>query len=92
MVPPRILRWQTYESIESRQDRICLVGFSCALNAQTRTYAIKSTRLFDGIGSMLLEPGLEVVFDGKIQSVGGRTIPPGATLVDLGEPRCCRAS
>jgi imidazolonepropionase-like amidohydrolase len=64
---------------------VVLLSFSFVLNAQTRTLAIRSARLFDGIGGTLLEPGLVIVSDGKIQSVGGRTIPPGATVVDLGD-------
>jgi cytosine/adenosine deaminase-related metal-dependent hydrolase len=62
-----------------------LPGRSGTLHAQTRLYAINAARLFDGISGTLLEPGLVVVSDGKIQSVGGRTIPPGATVIDLGD-------
>ena len=62
-----------------------LLSFSFVLNAQTGSWAIKAARLFDGISGTLVEPGLVVVSDGKIQSVGGRTIPPGATVVDLGD-------
>jgi imidazolonepropionase-like amidohydrolase len=60
----------------------CLTG---PVNAQTRLYALRAARLFDGAGNILTEPGLIVVSDGKIQSVGGRTIPPGATVIDLGD-------
>ena len=40
--------------------------------------------MFDGKSDRLVEPGLIVVSEGKIQSVGG-TVPPGAKLIDLGD-------
>jgi imidazolonepropionase-like amidohydrolase len=62
-----------------------LLSLTCTLQAQTRLYALKAARLFDGVGGTLVEPALLIVSDGKIQSVGGQTIPPGATVVDLGD-------
>ena len=53
--------------------------------AQTKVYAIRAARLFDGVSGMMTEPGLVVVADGKIQSVGGRNVPAGATVIDLGD-------
>jgi len=73
------------KALKAARIALVLLGFSCVLNAQMKVYAIKSARLFDGISGTLTEPGLVVVSHGKIQSVGGRTIPPGATVVDLGD-------
>jgi imidazolonepropionase-like amidohydrolase len=70
-------------ALKAARIALVLLGFSCVLNAQMKVYAIKSARLFDGVSGTLVEPGLVVVSDGKIQSVGGRVIPPGATVVDL---------
>jgi imidazolonepropionase-like amidohydrolase len=55
-----------------------------ALYAQDHVYAIKAARLFDGVQDRLMEPGLVVVSNGKIESVGG-VVPPGAKVVDLGD-------
>ena len=52
--------------------------------AQSNTYAIKAARLFDGKSDKLVEPAVVVVTAGKIQSVGG-PVPPGASLIDLGD-------
>ncbi len=54
------------------------------LYAQSGSYVLKSARLFDGKSDRLVEPGVIVVSDGKIQSVGG-PIPSGARVIDLGE-------
>jgi adenine deaminase len=62
-----------------------LMGCARVSEAQTRLYAIRAARLFDGIGGTLVEPGLLIVSDGKIQSAGSRSIPPGAIVVDLGD-------
>jgi len=59
--------------------------FVSSLFAQSKSYAIRAARLFDGTSNSLVEPGLIVVSDGKIQSVGGRNIPAGATIIDLGD-------
>ena len=52
---------------------------------QTKLFAIKAARLFDGSSGALTQPGLVIVSDGKIQSVGGNIVPPGATILDLGD-------
>jgi imidazolonepropionase-like amidohydrolase len=62
-----------------------LMGCARVSEAQTGLYAIRAARLFDGIGGTLVEPGLLIVSDGKIQSAGSRPIPPGAIVVDLGD-------
>src|ERR1700693_1142288 len=53
--------------------------------AQSNTYVLRAARLFDGTSDALVEPGVIVVANGMIQSVGSRTIPSGATVVDLGD-------
>jgi imidazolonepropionase-like amidohydrolase len=59
--------------------------FAASLAAQPGVYALRAARLFDGTGERVVEPGLVVVSGGTIQSVGGRTVPPGATVIDLGD-------
>lgn len=58
--------------------------FAALLPGQSRIYALKAARLFDGNGNAPATPGLVVVANGKIQSVGGPT-PAGATVIDLGD-------
>jgi len=48
------------------------------------TYVIRAARLFDAAAGRLVQPGLVVVANGKIQSVGGAA-PAGATSIDLGD-------
>jgi len=63
-------------------------GSACWLTpalAQPGVYAIKASRLFDSSSGTLTEPGLVVVAGGKIQAVGGTSIPAGAAVVDLGD-------
>lgn len=65
---------------------VILLCCSWAAIGQTKTYAIKAARLFDGVSGTLTEPGLVIVSEGKIQAIGNRTtIPPGATVIDLGD-------
>jgi imidazolonepropionase-like amidohydrolase len=54
------------------------------LNGQTGLTVIKASRLFDGKRDAIVQPGIVVVRDSKIQSVGG-TVPAGATVIDLGD-------
>ncbi len=61
---------------------LLLVCFS--LLAQSRVTAIKAARMFDATGTTVTRPGLIVIADDKIQSVGG-AIPEGATVIDLGD-------
>jgi len=62
-------------------------GLACTstIYAQSNTYVLKAARLFDGISGQLVTPGLVVVSDGKIQSVGSQNAPAGATVIDLGD-------
>jgi imidazolonepropionase-like amidohydrolase len=56
-----------------------------ALAAQSNTYVLKAARLFDGASGQIAAPGVIVVSDGKIQSVGSASAPAGATVIDLGD-------
>ena len=62
-----------------------LIALSTLLAGQTSTYVLKAARLFDGAGDKMAAPGFIVVANGKIQSVGGGTVPAGATVIDLGD-------
>ncbi len=63
---------------------LLLCVFVSTLPAQTGVYILKAARLFDGKSNSLVQPGIVVVSQGKIQSVGG-SAPAGATVVDLGD-------
>jgi len=54
-----------------------------ALSASAQTYALRASRIFDSTTGTVSSPGLIVVSNGKIQSVGG-AVPSGAQVVDLG--------
>jgi imidazolonepropionase-like amidohydrolase len=62
----------------------CLLACLSTLPAQDRTYAIKAARLFDGVNDKPIEPGLVIVSNGRIQSIGG-AVPAGAEIIDLGD-------
>lgn len=62
-----------------------LAGAAPPLDAQAKTYALKAARLFDSSTGTVVQPGLVIVADGKVQSAGGTAIPAGATIVDLGD-------
>jgi imidazolonepropionase-like amidohydrolase len=64
--------------------KILAVLLACAgvLLAQTDSYVLKAARMFDS--GQVVAPGLVVVSNGVIQSVGG-TAPSGATVIDLGD-------
>ena len=63
-----------------------LLSLSLALagTLPAQTYVLKSARMFDSTTGKISTPGLIVVANGKIQSVGG-TAPAGAETVDLGD-------
>jgi imidazolonepropionase-like amidohydrolase len=46
---------------------------------------LRATRLFDGASDALVQPGVIVVANGMIQSVGSRAALSGATVIDLGD-------
>jgi imidazolonepropionase-like amidohydrolase len=52
--------------------------------AYAQTYAIRAARIFDSTSGKISTPGLVVVANGKIQSVGG-AVPAGAQVIDLGD-------
>jgi imidazolonepropionase-like amidohydrolase len=53
---------------------------------EPKTYVIRAARLFDGKSERLVTPGVVVVRDGKIVSVGGgAAVPAGAETIELGD-------
>jgi len=62
-----------------------LLACATALHAQTNTYVLKAARLFDSASGQMATPGMVVVSNGVVQSVGGQNVPAGATLIDLGD-------
>src|SRR5271165_3260229 len=50
-----------------------------------KTIVLRATRMFDGKSDKVIEPGLVVISNGKIQSVGGSSVPSGAEVIDLGD-------
>src|SRR5579885_909295 len=54
--------------------------------APGKAYVLKAARLFDGKSNTLVKPGVVVVSDGKILSVGSSAeTPAGAEVIDLGD-------
>jgi imidazolonepropionase-like amidohydrolase len=66
--------------------KIAAVLLACAnvLLAQTNSYVLKAARMFDSATGQIAAPGLVVVSNGVIQSVG-RGAPAGLTVIDLGD-------
>jgi imidazolonepropionase-like amidohydrolase len=64
---------------------LALIFMASLLPAQSNTYVLRAARLFDGVSDAVVEPGVIVVANGMIQSVGSRAVPAGATVVDLGD-------
>jgi imidazolonepropionase-like amidohydrolase len=62
-----------------------LLGCVNGLLAQSNTYVLKAARLFDGISGQIATPGMVVVSNGVILSVGSGSPPAGATVLDLGD-------
>jgi imidazolonepropionase-like amidohydrolase len=53
---------------------------------ESKTYVIRAARLFDGKGERPVTPGVLVVRDGRIVSVGGNPpVPAGAETIELGD-------
>jgi imidazolonepropionase-like amidohydrolase len=62
------------------------VASAFVATASAQTIVLKADRLFDSVSGTLLQHGVVVVVDGKIQSVGGNAaIPDGAQVIDLGD-------
>jgi imidazolonepropionase-like amidohydrolase len=53
---------------------LALIFAASTLLAQSNTYVLRAARLFDGTSDALIEPGLIVVANGTIQSVGSRSV------------------
>ncbi|HEY7391615.1 MAG TPA: amidohydrolase family protein [Bryobacteraceae bacterium] len=63
---------------------VCALYVSLAAAAFAQTYALRSARIFDSTSGKITSPGLVVVANGKIQSVGA-SVPAGAEVIDLGD-------
>ena len=68
----------------------CLLGMAIAGQAQqkseSRSYALKAARMFDGKGNAVTSPGVVIVTDGQIVGVGANAaLPAGAQVIDLGD-------
>jgi imidazolonepropionase-like amidohydrolase len=61
-----------------------LVALAPLFAQQQKIYAVKGTRLFDSTSGRMVEPGVVIVTDGKVKSIGG-SVPNGATVIDLGD-------
>lgn len=66
---------------------VLLPGGSAAQDrAASKSYVLKAARLFDGKSNALVKPGVVVVSDGKILSLGSSAeTPSGAEVIDLGD-------
>src|SRR5256885_12677674 len=68
----------------------CLLGMAIAGQAQqkseSRSYALKAARMFDGKSNAVTSPGVVLVTDGQIVGVGANSaVPAGAQVIDLGD-------
>lgn len=63
---------------------VALLSLSLAASAQTKSYVLRAARLFDSATGKIVTPGLVVVVDGRIQSVGGAA-PSSVEVIDLGD-------
>ena len=66
---------------------VLVLAFAAAAFAQAppaKTLVLKAARMFDGRSDRTVSPGLVVVENGKIASVGGAP-PAGAEVIDLGD-------
>lgn len=65
-----------------RNSAVALLTLATVASAQT--YAVRAARMFDSATGKISSPGLVVVANGKIQSIGGEA-PSGAQVIDLGD-------
>jgi len=63
---------------------IAVLWLILAGTASAQTYALRAARIFDSTTGKISAPGLVVVANGKIESVGG-AVPAGAESIDLGD-------
>jgi imidazolonepropionase-like amidohydrolase len=68
----------------SAKSTIAVLCLSLAGTASAQTYALRAARIFDSTTGKISSPGLVVVANGKIQTVGG-AVPAGAEEIDLGD-------
>jgi len=65
---------------------VALLAVSLALPAADQPYVLKAAHLFDGKSDRVVSPGLIVVTNGKIATVGAHAaFPVGAEIIDLGD-------
>ena len=64
--------------------KAAVIGALCASSVFAQTYALRAARIFDSSTGKIASPGLVVVSNGKIQSVGGAA-PAGVEVMDLGD-------
>ena len=62
-----------------------LAGQRTTMQSGPATVVLRAARLFDGITGRVVQPGIVVVSQGKIQAVGSQDVPAGAALVELGD-------
>jgi imidazolonepropionase-like amidohydrolase len=63
---------------------IVVLCLSIAGTLSAQTYALRAARIFDSTSGKISSPGLVVVANGKIETVGG-AVPAGADVIDLGD-------
>jgi imidazolonepropionase-like amidohydrolase len=68
----------------SAKSVVALFCLAAADVASAQTYVVRAAHIFDSTTGTISSPGLVVVANGKIQSVGG-AVPPGAEVIDLGD-------
>jgi len=59
------------------------ISLAPAIAQQQKIYVLKAARVFDSVAGVVSQPGLVIVDDGKVQSMGGSAIPSGAIVIDL---------
>lgn len=64
---------------------VLLMSLLPAQAQQKTTYVLKAARMFDSADGRMIEPGMIVVADGKVQAIGGSSVPAGASVIDLGD-------
>src|SRR5215469_5791483 len=68
----------------STKSTAVLLCLGMAGTASAQTYVLKAARIFDSATGQIGSPGVIVVANGKIQSVG-EAAPAGAETIDLGD-------
>src|SRR6516225_7539314 len=68
----------------STKSAVAVLFLGIAGTAYAQTYAVRAARIFDSTSGKVCAPGLVVVANGKIQTVGG-SLPAGAEVIELGD-------